>query len=137
MNNNMSKDMLDHLRKNYEKACNAYLVALLDVWELDPHYGYWIADEVGGLYAYGDCVFINMQDIIYCVENNVSYNTYMEWLDYCTWAEEFGQDTPNIESWCMGCPRVSDEEQKKLTDMKLELNKLMEETKKNVKEGKF
>ncbi len=31
------------LRQDYEKAVNGYLCELLRMWELDAHYGYWIA----------------------------------------------------------------------------------------------
>ena len=32
--------MLRVLREDYEKACNGYLVTLLNMWELDASYGF-------------------------------------------------------------------------------------------------
>ena len=111
------------LRKDYEQACNGFLVELLRMWELDAHYGYWIGDDVGGVYDYGDGMFtINMDDIIYCVEHDVTEKQYMEWQEYICDADEFGFDTPNLKSWIMGCPRTSQEVFKKLRKMKAELN---------------
>jgi hypothetical protein len=53
----------------------------------------------------------------------------MEWLDYCTWAAEFGQNRPNLDAWCKGCPRVDVVTQEKMSAMKFELDKLIRETK--------
>ena len=126
----MTKGHLRILRENYEKACNAYLLALANVWGWNcKSYGYWVADEIGGVYIYADDTFINMDDIIFCVENNISEQTYNAWQDYCIWADEFNQHKPNLKSWIMGCQRVDEETQKKLTDMKRELETLMQETK--------
>lgn len=111
------------LRKDYEQACNGYLVELLRMWELDAHYGYWIAEEIGGVYDYGGGMFtIGMNDIIYCVEHDVTETQYMEWQDYLCDAAEFGFDTPNLKSWMMGCPRTQPEVFEKLRKMKAELN---------------
>lgn len=107
------------LRKDYEQACNGYLCELLNMWELDAHYGYWIAEEIGGVYDYGGGMFtIGMYDIIYCVEHDIGREQYIEWQEYCCDASEFGFDMPNLKSWIMGCPRTSQEVFKKLREMK-------------------
>lgn len=129
MNNNMTKGHLKLLQEQYDKACNAYLNALLNIWELDAYYGFWVCEEVGGLYSYGDNLFINMDEIRYVVENNVSRKTFDEWTEYCLWAKDFEQSTPSLKSWCMGCPRVDEATQEKLTAMRNELNELIKETK--------
>ena len=126
----MTKAHLRLLRENYENACNAYLLALANMWEWDcKSYGFWIGDDVGGVYSYGDSTFIGMDDIIYCVENNISESAYIEWQEYCLWAKDFYQIVPNLKSWCMGCQRVDKATQEKLTAMRNELNELIKETK--------
>lgn len=111
------------LRKDYEQACNGFLCELLNMWELDAHYGYWIGDETGGVYDYGDGMLtINMDDIIYCVEHDVTKEQYMEWQEYICDAAEFGFDTPNLRSWLRGCPRTPPEVFEKLRKMKADLN---------------
>lgn len=133
MNNNISKAMLRVLREDYEKACNGYLVTLLNMWELYASYGFWVSDEVGGVYSYGDTgLYLNMDDIIYVVENNISEQSYQEWLDYCVLASEFNQTVPNLRAWHHGFPRVDEATQKKLSEMRYELDRLIEKTK-----GKF
>ena len=107
------------LREQCEKACNGYLTELLRMWELDAYYGYWIGEEIGGVYDYGGGMFtIGMNDIIYCVEHDIGREQYIEWQEYCCDAAEFGFDMPNLKSWIMGCPRTSQEVFKKLREMK-------------------
>ena len=107
------------LKEQYEKACNGYLVELLRMWELDAYYGYWIGQEIGGVYDYGGGMFtIGMNDFIYCVEHDIGREQYIEWQEYCCDAAEFGFDMPNLKSWIMGCPRTSQEVFKKLREMK-------------------
>lgn len=123
------------LKEDWEKAVNGYLLELFNFWGLDSRNGYWI-DQEHTLFAYGDGITLNIEDIIFCVENSVSYEEFYEWFDYCVWASEFNQDIPNLKSWRMGCPRVSKEGQEKLTKAKRDLNDLIEETKNNLKNVK-
>ena len=120
-----------NLKEKFEEVCNGYLLELANMWELDcKTYGFWVGDEVGGVYSYGDTgLFINMDDIRYCVINNVPYSEYMKWLEYCVWAEEFKQTVPNLKAWHHGCPRVDETTQERLSAMKYELEKNIEETK--------
>ena len=120
----------EQLRTAYENACNDYLSELLRMWELDGHYGYWIGDDVGGVYDYDGGFSINMDDIIYCVENGVTERQYYEWQEYIVDASEFGFNTPNLESWMHGCPRTSQEVFEKLRAMKRDLAAAVEEEKK-------
>ena len=112
-----------NLREQWLKAVRGYLCELLRMWELDAYYGYWIGEEIGGVYDYGGGMFtIGMNDIIYCVEHDIGREQYIEWQEYCCDAAEFGFDMPNLKSWIMGCPRTSQEVFKKLRKMKEELN---------------
>ena len=123
------------LKEDWEKACNGYLVELLRMWELEAWYGYWIGNEEGSLYDYGDGMFtINMDNIIYCVLNDITHEQYMEWQEYCCEAAEFGFDTPNLRSWIRGCPRTSKETFDKLRALKAELAKEIDEEKKRMKQ---
>lgn len=123
------------LKENYEKACNAYVVELLRMWDLDDtgYYGYWIGDDIGGVYAYGDNIFLNMSDIIFCVENDVEEKEYEDWQDYTIFANEFKQSVPNFPSWHKGCPRLSKEQQDKLIALKKNLNDCINEFKDSIK----
>ncbi len=121
------------LKEQYEKACNGYLCELLSMWELDAYYGYWIGEEVGGVYDYGGMMTIGMEDIIYCVEHDVTEFQYQEWQEYICDAAEFGFDTPNLKSWMMGCPRTHAETFKHLRKLKAQLNEAIKDEKERVK----
>lgn len=132
---NKTKDSIKAmLREQWEKACNGYLLELLRMWELDAHYGYWIGDEVGGVYDYGEgSIDIGMDNIIYCVENDVTRQTFDEWAEYICDASEFGFDTPNLGSWCKGCPRTPQKVFDRLRGLKADLAKAVEEEKERQK----
>jgi hypothetical protein len=103
---NMNKAHIKLLKENYEKACNDYVRALLTLWDLDGFYGYWIGEEAGGVYDYGDGIFtIGMQDIVYCVENGVTEKEYEELLEYCCKCAEYNLPKMNLNSWHKGAPR--------------------------------
>ena len=121
------------LKEQWKKACKGFLDELLRMWELDAYYGYWIGNEDGTLYDYGDGMFtISMDDIIYCVLGDITREQYMEWQEYCCDAAEFGFDTPNLRSWIMGRPRTSKETFDKLRSLKKDLADAVEEEKKRI-----
>ena len=126
--------MKRQLKEQFEQACNGYLCELISMWELNAYYGYWIGEEVGGVYDYGGMFTINMDDIIYCVEHDVTALQYQEWQDYICDAAEFGFVTPNLRSWMNGCPRTPQETFEKLRKLKADLNNAVEEEKKRMKE---
>lgn len=102
----MNKAHIKLLKEKYEKACNDYVAALLNLWDLDGYYGYWIGSEVGGVYDYGDGIFtISMCDIIYCVENGVTEKEYKEMFEYCIKCHEYNLPMININAWHKGAPR--------------------------------
>jgi len=102
----MNKAHIKLLKENYEKTCNDYVAALLNLWDLDDYYGYWICGDVGGMYDYGDGIFtIDMQDIVYCVENGVTEEEYEEMLEYCVKCHEYNLPTMNLNAWHKGAPR--------------------------------
>lgn len=126
-----------NLQTKFEEVVNGYLLELCNMWELDAKgYGDWVANEIGGTWCYGDSLFIDYDNIRYCVNNNVTYSTYMDWLDYCVWAADFGQSVPNLQSWCKGCPRVDIATQEKLSKMRYDLIKMCEEENEKLKNGK-
>lgn len=128
-----------NLKQDFDMAVDAYVDALLYMWSdyesedpaFTPNYGFWVGDDKSGVYCYGDDTFINLSDIILCVEREVSYEDYTEWVDYCTQASEFGFDEPNLRSWLNGCPRVPQETFDKLQDMKENFASLVDVVKHN------
>ena len=126
------KSIKDTLKKQYEKACNGYLVELLRMWELDAHYGYWNSDKPGTIYHYGETHNLSMEEIIYIVENDIEEDEVLEWEDYCLDAYEFKFATPNLRSWHMGCPRTPPETFERLRALKANLDNAVKEEKKRM-----
>ena len=122
------------LKEQWRQAVRGYQAALLNMWELDAHYGYWIGGEGGSVYDYGDGMFtIGIDDMIYCVDCDVTREQYIEWQEYICDAAEFGFDTPNLRSFVRGCPRTSAETFKHLREIKAMLNDAIQDEKKRVK----
>lgn len=117
------------LREQWEKACNDYMKELLRVWELDTFYAYWVGEDVGGVLDYDGAFSISMEEIIFCVENDVTEDQYEEWQNYICDAAEFGFSTPNLKSWMKGCPRTPPEVFARLRSMKKDLADAVEEEK--------
>ena len=89
-----NESVLRQLKAKHEEVCNGYLLELANMWEIDNlGYGFWVGGEIGGVYAYGD-TFLGMDEIRFCVINNVTREQYDEWTEYCTWASSFGFSTP-------------------------------------------
>ena len=127
----------EKLRMVFDETADKYVELLLDLWSnhvkddpaFAPHYGWWADNDRTGIYCYDDDFFINLSDIIYCVENEVHYSEFREWQDYCTDAMEFGFDIINLKSWHLGAPRVSKDVIKNLKKMKQDLNDYAEAVK--------
>lgn len=109
------------LKKEYKNAANKYIDALLSMYEMDSFYGYWIADVVGGVYAYGDTYFFNFDDVRYLVDNEIPLDVFEEWSDYCIEAFELGISQPNLQAWVKGCPRATKEEIERIRSIKRQL----------------
>lgn len=134
MGYNLTDAKKKHLKEQWEAACNGYLLELAKMYDWDCEaYGFWVGNDVGGVYSYGDSTFINMDDIIFCVENNVPQETYFEYTEYCLWAHEFGFNVPNFESYFKGCPIAPKDVQERLTKQKQELDKLIREEQEKLK----
>lgn len=101
----MNKAHIKLLKENYENACNDYVRALLTLWGVDYKLGYWIGDEVGGVYDCDGWVFLNMQDIVYCVENNITSKEVSEWQDYYVKCHDYNLPAMNLNAWHKGAPR--------------------------------
>jgi hypothetical protein len=57
------------------------------------------------------------------------YDDFRFDLDYLLDAYEFGFSTPNLEAWCLGCPRTDKATFQRLCKMKQDLYDAVEEEK--------
>ena len=134
--------MNDYIKKEikteFESVCNAYLSLLIKDWgytnegENVNTLGWWVADEVGGLYCFQDDLFISMDDIRYCVDNNVSEETYLEYIDYNIECSEYGFAGLNLKSFISGAPRINKEDFERKKKKKKEFEEQIERLKENL-----
>lgn len=103
--NMMNKARIKLLKENYEKACNDYVAELLTLWDVDYKCGYWIGGDVGGVFDCDGWIFLNMQDVVYCVENGVTSEEYEQWQDYGVKCAEYHLPIMNLNAWHKGAPR--------------------------------
>ena len=101
----MDKAQRKLLKENYEKACNDYVRALLTLWGRDCKCSYWIGGEVGGVCDVDGWIFINMQDVVYCIENGVTSKEYEQWQDYGVKCTTYHLPIMNLNAWHKGAPR--------------------------------
>lgn len=113
--------------KAYETACENIVKELCNEWDIDGYYGYWIGNEIGGLYDHESGFTINVGDMIYCIEHDISRLTYMDYLDYNVRCLEYNLKTMNLKSYIMGAPRVSDKAFDNLDKLKKDLNNAIKE----------
>jgi hypothetical protein len=137
MGYNLTKGHIRVLKENYEKACKDYLLALLNMWELDAKNGFWVGNNTGGVYAHEADISLNMSEIIFCVENNISIEAYWKYVEYCTKCSEYNFNIPNLPSYFKGCPLVPQETFDKLDGMKQHLADYCKETKEKLENNNF
>ena len=131
------QERLMELRSQWVSACECYLHELFTMWESSKNYGYWVGNQVGGVYCLDDYIFINMEDIIYIVENAIPRHTYLDFIEYCQWCSQYAFTTPNFRSYVNGCPTIPSDVRDKLDKQKSDFEKLVMETKKDFESGKF
>ena len=129
-----TKENVKHeLKVAYETVCKCYKDAMLRLWELDEHYGYWNSDQPGTIYHYGEVHNLTMEEIIYIVDNDIEEAEVTVWEDYMLDAIEFGFDVPNLMAWHRGCPRIPNATFDRLRQMKADLEKLVDDEKDRLK----
>ena len=118
------------LRLNYEKACQAYVNALYELWNVDAIYCWWVGDRVGvNVLVVNTEHCLSMDDVIFCVENEVSYDEFLDNEDYNSWAIEFGVNCINIKHWHMGNHGAPEEERERLTKLKKDFEDAVDDCK--------
>ena len=120
---------MSRLRQAYDKSCNDYVKSLCSNYEFCFDDATWIADDIGGILEVND-FFLNMHEIIFCVDMNVIYDDFVEFYDYNLRASSLGLNAINIQSWFRNCPHLTE---KQLDDLEqkqrdiCELKELLQE----------
>lgn len=93
--------------------CEDYRKKFLELMEFTE--SDWVGQDVGGVLSCQACeFFINLDDIVFIIDNNISQDDVFEWYEYNT--ECWYYDIPhiNIKSWVNGAPRYTDLQKAKI-----------------------
>lgn len=126
------------LKQRYEELAEEYRKALIKQFYSDEEVpyddSYWVGDEIGGeLELRQD--FYDYDTIRYIVDNNVQYETWEDWYQYCQEVCDFGIKTPTLKAWCEGCRRLPQESIEMLKKMRQDLQDQIENYKQYLKGG--
>ena len=120
------------LKLAYEAACTNYLAAFMEKYDLSCDPEPWVGNEVGTVAEVGD-YFFDFQDIKRCVDEDVTFDTLIEWYDYNIEVSILRLPTINLKSWLMGAPRISEFRIADIETKRCELENLIEETKREAR----
>lgn len=125
----MDKNKLNELNKAYEKACNDILKAFAEEYEVQVDEQDWVGGDVGGIV--GLCqseYFLNFEDLLYMLNNNIPFTEFLKWRDYSAEVGILGLNGMNFKSWIKGAPRYPQESIDRLQALHKEIDELTEET---------
>lgn len=126
------------LKQRHESIAEEYRVAMIKQFypneEVPYDDSYWVADEIGGVLELRQD-FYDYDTIRYIVDNNVQYETWENWYQYCQTAGDFGFKTPTLKQWCSGCKVLSRKQIQRLMKMKQDLQDQIEDDKQYLKGG--
>lgn len=131
----MTDGLKMYLKVQLANACNGYVNELLNMWDISQKECYWV-NGPGLLLCLGD-YFLDLEELVYCVENEVKYDDFTEWHDYCIECRLRDFDDMPLKDWCNGAKRIGQETFEKIDSMRKELEDLVDEVKKKQQKDKI
>lgn len=69
------------------------------MWDFNYEDSWWPGERIGEELCVGDWVVLDMPQVRYCVENNVSYDAFSEYWHFVLDEANNEQDHPRINFW--------------------------------------
>lgn len=105
------------LIKNYENAVNAIIDEFKKKQEINSTEGYWIGNQIGEVYDFGDTMTFDFHDILNDLKENAQKGEIFKWRDYTLRIWQINNmaggvllQEMNYRSWLKGCPRLTEDE---------------------------
>ena len=105
------------LIKNYENAVNAIIEEFKKKQELTSNDGYWIANQIGEVYDFGDTYTFDFNDVLLDIKENAAKGEIFNWRNYMLRIWQLNNmaggvllNEINYRSWLKGCPRLAKNE---------------------------
>lgn len=113
------------LRENYDRVCNAYLMAFCEKHGFDyaDAARSWVGGDVGGITLCAD-YYVSMSDILTDIDLDAPEEEYVKYYDYCLRVGSIAGGelkTPNYDSWLRGCPRMDEEQIARLEELQRDI----------------
>lgn len=129
----------EELRLNYNEACNAYLMVFCEKHGFDyaDAARSWVGGDVGGITECADYI-VPMDDIITDISMDAPEDEYVKYYDCCLRVHSITNGelkTPNYGSWLRGCPRMDEEQIKRLEELQRRVRVAELELKMAIDEG--
>ena len=103
--------------KKYENAINEIIKAFKEKHDLNMYEGYWIGNQIGEFYDFGDTMTFDFRDILTDLKEDAPKDEIFKWRDYMMRIWSINNmaggvllKENNYRSWLNGCPRLTEEE---------------------------
>lgn len=105
------------LISRYENAVNAIIEEFKKKQELTSNEGYWIGNQIGEVYDFGDAYTFDFNDVLLDIKENAVKGEIFKWRNYMLRIWQLNNmaggvllNEINYRSWIKGCPRLTDDE---------------------------
>jgi len=112
--------------ERYKTSCNDIIKLFADRYEVCVSADDWVSGDVGGVICINEEFYLNMEEVILMLKNDVSWDEFLRWWDYNLDAHDLCLNAINLRSWLMGAPRLSKEQIEGLKEKKQELQDLVD-----------
>lgn len=103
------------LIKNYEDAVNAIITEFKKKQGIESDEGYWIGNQIGEVYDFGDVMTFDFNDILIDIKENAPKEEIFKWKNYTIRIWSINNmaggvllQEMNYRSWLKGCPRLTE-----------------------------
>lgn len=124
----MNKAKRNALRHDYEIIANRYADALLEQFGYTWLNAWWANNEVGGIFVFGDENAISFEELIYTVDNDLSFEEYCNYIDYNLKMYDLHMAFVPLKNWHKGIGVISDDKVNKLMEMRKSLDVAIQES---------
>lgn len=103
--------------KNYEDSVNAIVTEFKKKQEINRSDGYWIANQIGEVYDFGDAMTFDFHDVLTDIKENAPKDEIFKWREYNLRVWNINNmcggillHEINYRNWLKGAPRLTEEE---------------------------
>lgn len=116
------------LRHDFETIANRYADALLDQFGLTWDSAWWVGNQVGGVFCFGEVNSVTFDELLFIVDNGITFKEYDDFIDYNLSMMDLGLNYITFERWYNERNILSKETINNLLEKKKELDEAIKES---------